>query len=359
MKKNVILLSLIFIGFTLISHASVWRLNNDPGVDADFKGTLQEAIDAISSGDTIYVEQSHLSYGGAIISKKVILIGGGYWLEENDSTSAYKENSIAESLTFNPGSEGSTVMSMFLHQRYGYNHSFSLITVNADNITIRRNYIYGECYSWGGGEKIQIKTTGQRSGILVEQNWINAIASQHAFFIEGTAADIVIRNNFIHCMESTDSSMYAIEQVSGSVDFVVKNNVIWGSIKTYNAFFINNILLYGTYLNGSGLTANNMGDTTQFTTSNNNQQNVDMSTVFVDHDKYIDNGYILAEGSPAIIAGFNGGDCGAFSNDFEGNPYVLSGLPNIPAIFELTAEPLIFPSSTEMLEINLKAKSHN
>ncbi|MCF8369327.1 MAG: hypothetical protein K9G76_09820 [Bacteroidales bacterium] len=66
-----------------------------------------------------------------------------------------------------------------------------------------------------------------------------------------------------------------------------------------------------------------------------NQQHVDMRTVFEDHAKLIDNGYFLAPGSSAIGAGVNGGDCGVFSFD-TGYPYVLSGIPAIPAIYKAT-----------------------
>jgi hypothetical protein len=360
MKKTFFVLSLIFVGLAITAEAKVWRLNNQAGVSADFTTTLQAAIDGVSSGDTIYVEQSPLSYGPAIFAKKVILIGAGYWLAENDSTNAYKENSIAEYLVFNPGSEGSVVMSMFLHSRYGYNGPFCQIIINADNITLRKNYIFGECFSWGEGYKIQIKTTGQRSGILIEQNWINAFASQHGFYIEGTATNIVIRNNFIRCNENPNFNSFAIEQVGGSVNFVIKNNVIFGSIKTYNALHINNILLFGTYSNGtSGLAANNLCNETQYPATNNNKRNINMSTVFIDYDKYIDNGYFLSASSPAKNAGFNGGDCGAFTTDFGGNPYILSGMANIPAIFGIEFNNTVFPSEIETLEINVKAKSHN
>jgi len=80
----------------------------------------------------------------------------------------------------------------------------------------------------------------------------------------------------------------AIEQINGNSNFVIKNNVIWGNNKTYNALHINNILLVGNFTNGtSGLTANNLCNGTQYPASNNNKLNVDMSTVFADYDKYI------------------------------------------------------------------------
>jgi hypothetical protein len=94
---------------------------------------------------------------------------------------------------------------------------------------------------------------------------------------------------------------------------------------------------------------------TQYPDENNNQQNVDMTTVFVDYEKYIDNGYLLAPGSPAAGAGISGGDCGAFGNGTGGDPYILSGMPEIPAIFDATVTPI----GTSSLPVNIKASSHN
>ena len=84
-----------------------------------------------------------------------------------------------------------------------------------------------------------------------------------------------------------------------------------------------------------------------------------MSTVFVDYDLYIDNGYILTPDSPAIGAGANGGDCGMFSSDYDGNPYILSGMPAIPAIYEIDFNSTFFPSGSDTLQVDVKAKSHN
>ncbi len=100
---------------------------------------------------------------------------------------------------------------------------------------------------------------------------------------------------------------------------------------------------------------NNICNSTQCPDFNNNQRNIDLATVFEDHIKYIDNGYLLSNGSPAFGAGFNGGDCGAFSYDYGGSPYVLSGMSETPAIFEAT-----IPSyGTSSLPVNIKATTHN
>jgi hypothetical protein len=62
----------------------------------------------------------------------------------------------------------------------------------------------------------------------------------------------------------------------------------------------------------------------------------------------------LKAGSPAIGAGVGGVDMGLFGGS---DPYVLSGLPAIPAIWFISA-----PSSgsgASGLQVQIKAKSHN
>jgi hypothetical protein len=86
----------------------------------------------------------------------------------------------------------------------------------------------------------------------------------------------------------------------------------------------------GSYPN---VVQNNIGNSTQFGTTNGNQSNVTMSNVFTygPGDEYTDNHYTLKAGSPAIGAGVSGEDCGIFGGD---GAYKLSGIPAIPAIFQ-------------------------
>lgn len=366
MIKRAILLGSIIFGCLIISNAQVWRLNNIAGVDADFTSTLQDAIDNVSDGDTIHVEQSPFSYGAATIDKKVTLIGAGYWLSENDSTQANIEKSIVEELIFNMGSEGSGIMGLYCYKVFPDKTSWQLITINTDSISIRRNYFSGrlnDCYMSGCSGKV-IELNGDREDIYIEQNWLECYHSMGpsgshigaAIILNGESSDVFIRNNFIK------STHYAIfENISYTiVGLTVSNNIIWGEIYTYIAMHINNILLEGSFYNGSGgLSANNLCNADQYPDDNNNQLNIDMSTVFVDHDLYIDNGYILKPLSPAIDSGFNGGDCGVFGFGYGGEPYILSGLPAIPAIFEVNFNKTIFPVDTTNLQINIKAKAHN
>ena len=365
MNKKAAVLCLIILSFVVIGNATVWRLNNIPGVDADFTTTLQDAVDGVAAGDTIYVEQSPFSYGGATIDKQVILIGGGYWHTENDSTSANTERSIIDDVSFNVGSEGSILIGISIDKIINDNvWDFVLINVNTDDIILERCFIQ---ISVVGGDPVPklILLNGDVNNIIIQQNWIyfyNNNESGNCIYLNGDTQNVLIRNNFIRSVTNNSTGGYPIymETASSLNSPQINGNIIIGNMSTYDCLYLNNIQISGNFYNGAGgVTANNICNATQFPDSNNNQQNVDMSTVFVDHDLYIDNGYILAPGSPAIGAGFNGGDCGMFSNDYGGNTYRLSGLPAIPAIYEIDFNSTIFPSDENTLEGNLKAKSHN
>ncbi|MCD4819664.1 MAG: hypothetical protein K8S23_13330 [Candidatus Cloacimonetes bacterium] len=359
MSKKQFFISLVIIGLTVICNATVWRLNNIPGVDADFITNLQDAVDGVTSGDTIYVEQSPFSYDGATISKQVILIGGGYWLTENDSTQASEEESEIGGLVFNPGSEGSIVSGFAIYHEL----TLFMITINTDNIIIERCFLYFGAKDYDNIAPIMY-INGNLNNITIRQNWMyyyNVSGAGVCIYFNGDSQNVLIKNNFISSNTSNLSGGSIRMEIGSTVNSPqISNNIIEGEIHTFNCVYVNNILLGGNFYNGSGgIIANNLCNGTQFPDTDNNQQNVDMATVFVDHDLYIDNGYILAPGSPAIGAGFNGGDCGMFSNDYGGVPYVLSGLPAIPAIYEIDFNSTIFPSDENTLEVNVKAKSHN
>lgn len=100
------------------------------------------------------------------------------------------------------------------------------------------------------------------------------------------------------------------------------------------------------------MNSNNICDLTQYPNENGNQQSIVMSTVFEDYTTFIDNGYILKAGSPAIGTGVLGVDCGPFGTN---DPYVLSGMPPIPAIFDFEMNQTI---GTSTIPVTIKSMSH-
>jgi len=358
MNKKITFLTILIILISTALNATVWRVNNRPNVDADFT-TLQDAINGASSGDTLYIGGSATTYGDGTFDKQLVVIGAGYWLAENDTTQAYSQDSQVAKLIFNTGSEGSFIQGLKI---YYNDNEYSLIEINADNIILKKNYIYAN-ESASGTTHFAIKITGDRSSITINQNWINAKnrywGTVYGLYFTGIPTNCIISNNFIRSFNEINGSYNAITMATFNLsnDLVINNNVIWGTITTYHTFLVNNILVSGTYNNNvEDQSSNNLCNGTQFPDINNNQQNIDMSTVFIDYVGYIDNDYILKAASPAIGAGVNGGDCGVFSYDYGTNPYVLSGMPEIPAIFGASAGATV---GTTSLPINIKASSHN
>ncbi len=360
MKKAIfLLLPLLIILISEIS-ATIWQVSNQHSA-ADF-AWLQDAVNAASSGDTIYVGGSPNAQGDATINKKLTIIGVGFWLDENDTTQAYKEPSRIGRLTFNPGSEGSLIEGLYLYFKGG---GWTLIVVNTDSITIQKNYIKGFMDGgwYDGGNVIYIN--GDRNNITVQQNYISSqIYNSHnstvfCIYVSGIPNNLIIRHNLIDSFNSGgEGGFYSIYMNNDNYAFdsFLYNNVIWGNMQTYYTVHTNNILVSDNYSLGYGDSAyNNLCNGTQYPDNNNNHLNIDMSNVFIDYVKYIDNGYFLAPGSPALGAGLNGGDCGVFDNGLGGQPYVLSGMPAIPAIFEATIE----TTGTTSIPGTIKATSHN
>ena len=343
---------------TIILNATVWRVNNRPNVNADFT-TLQLAIDGASQGDTLYIGASETSYGPGIFTKQLIVIGAGYWLAENDTTQMYTEESQTGRLTFNDGSQGSEALGLYIYEN-NTNAIPSPIKISTNDIQIKRNKIVGyRNYNHNSASSYGIWITDNLSNIIISQNWISATGadqtSKYCIVISQILTNSIINNNFIHTSLQNKRSIY-MSTNSTTTELVISNNVIWGTITTYYTIHNNNIQIEGSYNNGTGdLTSNNICSGTQYPATNSNQQNVDMSTVFVDYFGYIDNDYILLTGSPAIGAGINGGDCGVFGNGTGNDPYVLSGIPAIPSVFQAT----ITTMGSSTLPVNIKASSHN
>ncbi|MCD4747399.1 MAG: hypothetical protein K8R58_13960, partial [Bacteroidales bacterium] len=267
------------------------------------------------------------------------------------------------------GSQGSVIQGMNIYRSGWSSGSYKIVDINTDNITLKKNYIFAlknGAHTDGTGYSIYIN--GDRNDINIQQNWIFAQIADwsnsynyngyiYAIRFTGIPTNCIIKNNFIRSWKShTYGYAYTIHMDVNDVaiDMDIYNNVMWGSITTYYTDQFNNILVSGTKDGGGDVMANNLCDGTQYPDMLNNQQNVDMSTVFVDYVLYIDNGYILASGSPATGAGISGGDCGVFGYQAGGVPYVLSGLPAIPAIYETN----VVQTGTSA-QVTIKAVSHN
>lgn len=333
----------------LWASAASWRVNNNPAINADFS-SFQEAHEAAAEGDTLYIEgtgyENH--YGEAIISKKLVIIGPGYFLLENDITQANQLVARFRSIIIYPGAEGSEIYGLQLDWSAS---GFRGILINASNIIIARNIFTDD--------RSQIRFGNYDiNNIVITQNFaweIKAITNY-----TGSANNVIIANNFIKTSISNVSSGIIVNNVVkysiSASHSQVKNNIIYSSSADYP--------LAGDYWSHENyvaynLVSGNLGDDPPSPYGPGNVANVNMNEVFANfpsnlNDPGLDTNWMLKPEGPAIGAGENGIDCGMFGGD---TPYVISGLPAVPRIYEATI-PLSGSPNTG-LPITIKIKSQN
>ena len=337
---SILLLSTILLTYS--ANANVWRVNNRTGVEADFS-SLATAVGSalVNEGDTIYLEASAGSHGNVTINKRLVIIGPGFFLSENPETQADINSGVIGRLTLESGSSGTIVKGCRIEN----------LTVNASDIIIWGNHIQND------DTYRAVTIGGNVSNIIIANNYIYQVdtwsSSSAIRAIENNTNNVLIRNNYI-AIQSTTGSRYSLLLASG-FQGIIENNVLYGNIVVNNAEFHNNILITG----GSSLSnvnyTHNIGNGTQFGSQNGNQQNVNMSIIFIGStgDYSTDARWQLAPGSPAIAAGVGGTDIGMFGGS---TPYKLSGIPNIPAIYEISHT---INYLDEEIEVEFSVKSHN
>ncbi|MBN3036506.1 MAG: hypothetical protein JW861_13045 [Bacteroidales bacterium] len=340
-------------------HATIWRVNGNPNIDADFHG-IQTAINDpyVFPGDTIYVEGYANSYGDFTVLKPLVLIGPGYFLNDNDTTQAIKYEAIIGAVTFEIGSEGSVLAGFYL---YAIESGYKLIQINTQGITISRNRIYTVFQSTTTKCGILITNYGSVENVIA-QNFIytkNTGGSQSApaygICCEGGNQNVVIKNNRIEVSPQGNGVKRAIGIATEdpNAQIFIYNNVFEGDLSTHYSVLYNNILIDGAVSGNNNTYEYNICNGTQFPAGNGNQQNINPVLVFVDYLSDIDNGYMLLPNSPASGTGMNGVDCGIFGGN---TPYALSGIPAVPSIFEINYTGV--GSASVPIQVNLKAKSN-
>ncbi|HYM92745.1 MAG TPA: hypothetical protein VET23_01285 [Chitinophagaceae bacterium] len=325
--KRMLILSIAFAMQCSFANAKIWRVNNNPGVVADFT-TAQAAHDAASAGDTIHLEPSANSYGSVIATKRLVWIGIGDFLTQNPGQQFSVDPPSINSLWFNSGSDGSLAMGIEIISGGTF--------IYAPSVSVIRCKLGGGVGLYAGSDGCLISQCFSTSNISIAGSITNAIISNNilSFFEMGynTSATAVVTNNVF---------------TQGGNDYHLYNTVFQNNILTNNLGFASLVNCNVSY---------NMSSGSNLPSGNNNVQNVDMATVFqniVNMYLAVDKDYQLKAGSPAIGAGFGGVDMGAFGGS---NPYVLALQPPVPAITNLST-----PSSSggNTIQVTFSAKSNN
>lgn len=325
--KKIILSAVIILLFCIHADGKIWRVNNNPGVSADFT-TAQAANDAsqVLAGDTIHLEPSIYYYGNNLTTnKRLVWISTGFFLNENPGNQfSNTPGTIASHLYINPGSEGS----VFSIAHYGGN-----VYISAASVTLSRCLIYGAIDI--NAQNITVTQCYQFTSLIT----LNTAISTNA----------IITNNILP---------FAVNMAYNTCSAIISNNIFRNFqqfVYIYNSVFQNNIIIGNSgvwnFINSS--VSYNLSQNPNFPTGNNNQSNVDMYSVFLNQNGSIDKDFILKPGSPAIGSGFGGTDMGVFGGN---TPYKLALQPAVPAITNIIA-----PASNDgnTIQVTFSAKSNN
>ena len=337
--------------FTQQANATIWRVNNKSNYNGstlygdNFGGTaaypvfnqIQQAHDfsIVNPGDTIYVEGSIAPYSLATITKKLVIIGTGYFLTNNPKTSSNKVESAVARIYFNPGSEGSQVIGLDIVLISDGGEG--IIYLNVNNIIIKRCRI----------EQYVKFSTGLSNAYILENFFsntynTNALATNNdGGFVPPT--DIIFNNNICQktLVWNNGNTLWPITQCNNNI-FDGPDNLATPNLEFATSDFKNNILMATnakvSITAADSVIAYNIGtQSTQFGTNNNNLVVPNITSLYVISTSP-DGAYQIATGSAAANSGSDGADRGAFGGVAITDRYTLSGLAAIPVIYSISTQ---------------------
>ncbi len=345
-----------------LANAKVIRVDNNVGASADYV-KLQDAINNADPGDSIYIMGSATYYdvndrGNAIeirLNKQVAIIGPGYFLGENGQTQANKQTAAIHLLNIGEGADNVVITGISFRRRTDSGIFLNLERLDGSqgstppqNITLSRNYI-------------AVLWIYNASNTLIDQNFFST--NRNPIYLRENAVRTIIRNNIL--LSGNNSATIYGDFNSPLPNTVIANNTFSnGLLRISGATVQNNIFISGRFNDcDNNVVRNNLFTTTQEAVlpenstgneASNNIYSAVQANLFVSPDPSVDNQFQLAAQSPALGQGIEGVDLGAYGG---AAPYQLSGLPAIPAIYELTTSGVGTPA--EGMSVTIRAKSHN
>lgn len=290
------MLILVAACMTAAANAKILRVSNVSGSSAPYS-SIDAAHDAASSGDTIMLDVSNIKYGTntTTLTKKLVIIGAGYWLCENGIVNEGMGASKVQ--LFHVKAEGTVIKGIELDALY----------IEAPKVVINR---------------CKVGTTG----IGLEKGADNCVISQN--FISGSVSSrggSSVRSNFTQITNNIFTFTVTGSSFGGFANSYIAYNTFRTSQlyvgDTNNSTFENNIVQTIKDVNdGSNSYANNYETNIIHTQATND---------------FIDKDYYALEIPADVISKY-----GAFAGD---SPYVLSGVPSGPVI-----QDLVVPTTVEM-----------
>ncbi|MBN8587004.1 MAG: hypothetical protein J0L94_01645 [Rhodothermia bacterium] len=327
MKKGILLcISLL----PILVSAKNWRVDNSGNPAAQFT-SLSAAISAstVAAGDTLYLYGSATSYGSVAVTKRLVILGLGHGWAVN-YLSPISTASI-DCINFTTGSEGSLISGM----RIGIGSSTSYgLFLSVDDVTVKRNYVSYIAAASSTSTCPSPSSTARKA--VISQNWVYDYQGNYRglYNIMGTIDHNLIAYGLhipLGSLVSHNVVCYSNQCTSSSyntyiLNSVIENNIFWGAntnrvVNAFGSVFRNNIFAHPSSV-AVGNDASNVLE--------NNIFSAVMSNVFEGTNTALDSSFRLKTGSPALAAGTDGVDIGAFGGV---GAYALSVPPTVPLIY--------------------------
>lgn len=361
MKKSLLLL--ILCSFGLLTKAQTVKYLSS-GAD------LQAEVDAGVAGDTFILGAG--SYSGNIaLTKKVTLIGPGYFNSSGPSGEAI----ILGSFSINAGSENSLITGLSIDDN---------VFIAASDIIFKRNKVSSTYFYVGRTSTLTNQLT--LNNFEIKENYITSTGGHYWY---GVLTNFLFQNNIVtgdmNCAGFNNSStgsfinnVFGAGSISGQGNqFNLPSNSSGLGIEFINNIFAQTQLTNSNNIFGSNnyvpnvfkynVMLNTAASYTSVTVPVNNSYGNDLNTIFAGFPANaaglgFDEQYILSPSSPAKNYGREAPyalsepttDAGVFGNV---NPYVISGIPVGPYIYQLSVPDVAATNS--VVPVTIKAKSNN
>lgn len=294
-------------------QAKVLRVSNVTGSNAPYT-TYEDAEAAAAEGDTIVLEGSNVLYPAMNISKKLVVMGSGYYLVENGISQV--------------NGQVATVDGVIISAAEAKLQSLKVkgVTVNADRAIVNRCYVYDE------------PITLSANYVVIHQNFITGSSTS----VRGKNQETVVSNIQITNNIWTSGGLNYSEVLMYLTESYIAYNTCTSNVLTPWYRGVSNCVFEGNLL------------PTRFEAENSIFKNecyfsdVDdvVSTPFKDWKTDADIKAVCGAEENADYVGY-----GAFAGT---DPYVISGVPAGPVIEDVT-----MPVSVEQgkpLEVTVKVK---
>jgi len=237
--KIIFFLTLLVLS-TFTAMATVRTVSNSPVTLAQYN-TIQAAIDASASGDTVYVHGSGAGYAGATIQdKKIALIGPGWSPNTNPALKAF-----VGSIVLSGTSDHSLIQGLYLqgNNQNPNNGGIGIFLMNdLTGISIIRN-----AFTFNASTYIPCHG-GTFQNFLIEGNYYynSTIGIKHNCFgtSPSTFTDVLVTNNVFVASGLTN--------LSSATNFVINHNLFYsfGTPFSGNYLNISNNIFVGSYFGG-------------------------------------------------------------------------------------------------------------